>query len=725
MRTAPATLHLQGRAFIGFSRGADFGTPRSPRPESTLAKMRLIGRNLGALVFCSLLGHCGRASETELRREPGGWLATCLIDADCAEGSCVCGVCTASCAQSDCSAGPPGSECISQEHWAHDGFCAGRVTERICVSTCMESSECAGSDRCVQGVCLPEAVASSLDPLSSPLCAADPVVYRSLRVTDQAQLDLLAGCEVIEGSLTLEPFPDADDTALESLREVTGKLTIDGEEGEGVPLPEFPRLEAAGHLFLHDVEIGAADPFPALRAIGRSEPLMLRSGQLYLLRCTGITDLGIFRAVQGIASLVLSGNPDLARVEGIENLLDLRELEVRGNGRLTSFAGLGDAPALRSVQIAANAGLESLAGLPPSLRSMLLMSNDGLQTLEGLESITHIGMTLSGNDSLRSLEGLSRLETGSLVIENNASLTSLAGLTALRNISSLIVRRNAALSSFGSWPALEVISELEVRDNAALQSMGSLGAVSIGGVAISGSAFVDLTGLEQASVEGSMTLSNNVRLETLSGAPALGPDAQLAIDGCPNLTDLSALSSLRSLGELSLTNVGVVNLDVLSGLERLGRLSLSENQSLVHADALSAVQGLSRLAAFANPVLERLPSFPQVLTIADEESLSSGALEVVVSANDSLIEAPGFPSVDRARSVWFESNPSLTGVTGFAELAAVGALQLVNNALLAELDFSSLREAHDVTIVDNPLLGPDQISPLLNLAPGSTSEELP
>lgn len=682
-----------------------------------------MARRLGALLLLSLLGHCGRAGETERRSDPGGWLAACLIDADCAEGTCICGICTSSCAEGDCGAGPPDSECLRPGNWAHDGLCAGRSAEPICVSTCTEASACAGSDRCVQGVCVSEAVAGSLDPVSSPLCAANTAVYRSLLVTDQAQLDLLAGCEVIEGSLTLELFPNADATALESLREVTGRLKIAG--AEAVRLPMFPRLEATGHLILADLEIGAADRFPALRAIGHAERLLPRAGQLELLRATGIADLGMFREVQGIAILILSGNPDLARLEGIENLTELRELEIRGNERLTSLAGFRDTPALQSVQIAANPALESLAGLrlPQRLSALRLYSNDALQTLEGLESVTHAALEVSGHASLRTLEGLSGLETGSVLIADNPSLLSLDGLTAMRDVS-LTVERNAALTSLGRGTALGGINDLAVSGNSALESLGSFGAASMGGVSISNSALVDLGGLEQVSVMGILSLSNNVQLTTLSGAPSLGPDVQLSIDGCPNLTDLSALSSSSSLGGLSLTNVSVSNLDAFSRLERLATLSLRENPNLIHADAVGAVQGLRSLVAVANPALERLPSFPNVSTIADGLSPSNGALDVQVTTNDRLIDGPGFPSVDRALRVWFESNPSLTRVIGFSRLEAVGSLELVNNALLAELDFSSLREASGVRVDDNPLLGPEQITPLTELQP-DPSEGLP
>src|SRR5690349_6801313 len=51
---------------------------------------------------------------------------------------------------------------------------------------------------------------SALEPADAPgfsLCATEPVVWRSLRVRTQAEVDALEGCTRIEGDLLVELLP--------------------------------------------------------------------------------------------------------------------------------------------------------------------------------------------------------------------------------------------------------------------------------------------------------------------------------------------------------------------------------------------------------------------------------------------------------------------------------------------------------------------------------------
>src|SRR5262245_38387630 len=57
-------------------------------------------------------------------------------------------------------------------------------------------------------------------------CAESPVIAGDVRVTNQAELESLSGCEVITGSLLIEPFAEADLAPLASLREVGQQLGL-------------------------------------------------------------------------------------------------------------------------------------------------------------------------------------------------------------------------------------------------------------------------------------------------------------------------------------------------------------------------------------------------------------------------------------------------------------------------------------------------------------------
>jgi hypothetical protein len=184
---------------------------------------------------------------------------------------------------------------------------------------------------------LPASAADVSEARGGPLCAANPVVYRSLYVSEQAQLDLLAGCESILGDLTLQLFPDAEVSALESLREVRGALRVIGPvepPGMTFPLPPFPRLETAGDLFLSSVELGSSNPMPALRSRTRRDLDARAAETLSIEGCTGLADLRTFGALEGITELLLRGNPELTRLSGLSNAAALLNLSLQGNAAL-------------------------------------------------------------------------------------------------------------------------------------------------------------------------------------------------------------------------------------------------------------------------------------------------------------------------------------------------------------------------------------------------------
>jgi Leucine-rich repeat (LRR) protein len=239
------------------------------------------------------------------------------------------------------------------------------------------------------------------------------------------------------------------------------------------------------------------------------------------------------------------------------------------------------------------------------------------------------------------------------------------------------------------------------------------------------SALVDLSAFAGVSLQTGMSLWDNAQLSSLNGAPTLASDASLFISGSPSLTDLSALSALTRLHTLDLSNIGITHLDALSNMTHLEVLYLRQNPNLIQVDGLGQIEGLVELWVSENPTIERLPAFPNVVTIPSEDLPGTGATNVAVEYNSSLADGPSFPALAQAQYISIESNPNLTRVTGFARLEAVEVLRLVNNAVLAEVDFSSLQDARSVAVEQNPMLDSDQTAPLLQLASSPQSWERP
>ncbi|HTV17130.1 MAG TPA: hypothetical protein VMG12_00625, partial [Polyangiaceae bacterium] len=204
------------------------GGSRPTRRRSVVGRWWLIRHGLLA---CFSLG-CGRADDG--RHEVRGdvpWLESCAEDTDCAEGQCLCGVCSVPCRDGACEGdGPPGARCLEPEHWLGAALCAGREAAPMCVTGCAADGSCEAGAECLDGYCVGSAVAgiardAELIPVG-PLCERDRVVWRSVHLQLPEQVEALRGCERIEGHLQIDADGVSDFSALASLREVVGSIDI-------------------------------------------------------------------------------------------------------------------------------------------------------------------------------------------------------------------------------------------------------------------------------------------------------------------------------------------------------------------------------------------------------------------------------------------------------------------------------------------------------------------
>jgi hypothetical protein len=132
--------------------------------------------------------------------------------------------------------------------------------------------------------------------------------------------------------------------------------------------------------------------------------------------------------------------------------------------------------------------------------------------------------------SLTGLSGLQRVEE--LRLYGQARLRSLAGLEALTQIELLEFSYNLALESVEALAHLERVGRFFLLGSPALESL-SLGSTSIGALALLDVGIVDLTGLEQVSVETEFGVWRAPQLASLRGLPQLGPDVNVSLNELP------------------------------------------------------------------------------------------------------------------------------------------------------------------------------------------------
>ncbi|HTV22592.1 MAG TPA: hypothetical protein VMG12_28080 [Polyangiaceae bacterium] len=121
---------------------------------------------LGAIA----LAGCGDdAASDELARGPS-WLVPCAASSECANGQCVCGVCSAACggeAGATCSGLPSGAACFARGSIARAAVCADVDVAGICLPSCRRGDDCGVGFTCDVGACVPLAARPDAGPGSA------------------------------------------------------------------------------------------------------------------------------------------------------------------------------------------------------------------------------------------------------------------------------------------------------------------------------------------------------------------------------------------------------------------------------------------------------------------------------------------------------------------------------------------------------------------------------
>jgi len=206
------------------------------------------------------------------------------------------------------------------------------------------------------------------------------------------------------------------------------------------------------------------------------------------------------------------------------------------------------------------------------------------------------------------------------------------------------------------------------------------------------------------------------------------------------LADVSALASVTQLDSLYLFEIGLTDLNGLSGLTSVRNLvNIYGNTALVDATGVGALQTTDSLLIRNNPLLKTLPSFanftsqPSTIAIRDNALLehvvldfvnaptptynlrdfgapASGGtqvelgIDVIDISNNASLQSISVPAgLSEAQLFVGAGNPSLTSID-FGNLRELGQLSLVGNAQLSQVELGALASVSFLQVKDNPLL---------------------
>jgi hypothetical protein len=416
-----------------------------------------------------------------------------------------------------------------------------------------------------------------------------------------------------------------------------------------------------------------------------------------------ITDLSPLNGLLGVQSLVITDNPLLTNLNGLESLESL----------LPEGFGL---------QITNNALLEdisALSGISGTVGSFILIQdNPLLLSLNGLQNIIRPSdddVIIINNDALSDLQGLNGITTtDDMIIRDNDGLISLSGLDNFQFTGTLEVSANALLENMNGLLAFETIFGLQIFDNPVLNDISGLSAVSFDPGYLG------------------LTITNNPSLATCNTDPicnllAVASEAEVVIEnnaaGCDVREEVEDACAVCPTGDISLTSQAEIDafpmtyllcdtfdVDItisgpdiadLSGLAQIevmgGQLIIENNPNLVNFDGLGPISfNTGGLFVVGNPSLESLSTFSGVAT----------GFGITLFENDNLTDITGLSGVTEVFDLFVDSNNALTSLNGLEGLTTVyGILQIRNSPLLTDLLPLSnvVGEAEEVVIINNDL----------------------
>ncbi|MBN9682024.1 MULTISPECIES: DUF7151 family protein [unclassified Corallococcus] len=324
-------------------------------------------------------------------------------------------------------------------------------------------------------------------------------------------------------------------------------------------------------------------------------------------------------------------------------------------------------------------------------------------------------------EDLAGLQGVTRVD-GDLLIHGE-TLTDLALPELSAVMGALSIQANPQLTRV-ALPGLRFAGELWLDDNAALSTAtvgDPAGRVHVDrNVSVRGNPVLpSLDGLRALTPRRWLGVSDNALLETFEfpGVDSL-PDG-LSVQGNPRLRTLS-MPFLESAGSVSLSqNASLESLSGLSSLRTVEHLSIFSSGKLTTVQGLDNLQSASSITVAKNAKLQTMEGFPSLIRvgsvlIGDNAALvSAGGMpelrtvsEVFTVRNNALLTSvAGLGHLDSVHTLLVELNPRLTDLGGFGRLLRLDRLSVRYNNDLRELNrMEGLRQLQFLTVTDNPSL---------------------
>lgn len=493
--------------------------------------------------------------------------------------------------------------------------------------------------------------------------------------------------------------------ALAQLESISGSIRVDNNPLlAGFVLPQLLNKKLAGGLYFQNNPLLVSVSLPSLENINE-QGQAIAFENVPALTTLSLPALKTFNTA-GQINIINTSLPNLDMFANASGILPHRGaygLNVMNNKQLKSITGLRNIQVNNAFVFDANPLLTSLEGLKisdkmdqmtgtitrnPVLTSITLSFNQALQG----------SLVIASNAELKSIHLPNTIETGSIDISENNKLTTVQ-FPKLKTADGIAIYYEPALTGIQA-PSLEILDgqlylghlksltaidfprlrtvtvRLEIAECDGITAYDGFNSLQT----ITGNLSIH-SGKDQApvtSMAGFTKLTNvtrsilirpsdhyNAPLTKITGFSSLTTVGEtLQITGA-NITSLTGFKNLKTAGNLTINNTGILNLDDFSSLTTLQMLNLNQNDRLSHIRGLSNLTVLSHnLWISSNPALENINGLEKITTI----SLGNNS-SIEISSNGALTNLDGLKNLTHIKSnLKITANTKLSSLCGLKKL---------------------------------------------------------
>lgn len=390
-----------------------------------------------------------------------------------------------------------------------------------------------------------------------------------------------------------------------------------------------------------------------------------------------ITNLDSLYTIKKISKSLKINNTNIGVLKGLENLEEVKDIEIGENIYLNTIDGLGEFSEIENIIIKDNS--LRLIKIPHLKKAKQIkidqhyFSNSNLNYIDikvnGLEELESLFFNVNNFDlQFNSLEKVSE----SISLYGN--FFDLKGLPKLNESKQLTIANNEKLISLKGLDEINILNALTLRNNNKMESIDGIENLT----SLKLIKFIDLVSLENISI---LKNQNSITSVTIDNT---------------NLKNFNALSNhFGNFEYLHLYNN--VNLNSLNGLENIKNINsiIIENNS--NLKDLIGLKSINKIGSFQINDNEKLENFNGLENINEIETLhinntpikSISELEEVICAyiyiKRTALESISFNNVENLNNLEIESNAKLQKLE-LKKLTTIENLIIHGNDLLANLD---------------------------------------